>query len=158
MTALLKVDGLSVSYPGPRAHLFARKTLRQVVRDVSFTIARGETFGLIGESGSGKSTIGRALLRLVAPSAGTIEFDGMKVTGFGRRTPIEFRRRVQCVYQDPFSSLNPRQTVGGSLDEALRRHTALDAPGRVLRVRRLLDDVGLPAHHSSKYPSELSGG
>jgi ABC-type oligopeptide transport system ATPase subunit len=158
MSALLKVERLSVTYPGPRAHILAPRTPRQVVRDVSFTIARGETFGLIGESGSGKSTIGKALLRLVTPSGGSIEFDGMKVTGFGRRTPIEFRRRVQCVYQDPFSSLNPRQTIGRSLDEALRCHTALDARGRALRVRGLLDDVGLPAHHSSKYPGELSGG
>ncbi|WP_157247133.1 ABC transporter ATP-binding protein [Nonomuraea typhae] len=142
---MLSVEGLRVTYASGRRRFDA-------VRGVSFTVAPGETFGLVGESGCGKSTTGRALLRLVRPSAGRITFDGHDVAAFGRRTPQWYRRAVQVVFQDPLASLNPRMLVSQTLEQAVR------AGGGDANVAELLDQVGLAQKLAGRYPYELSGG
>lgn len=153
---LLSVEHLSVDFR-LRDGLLGSRTL-SAVRDVSFTIERGSTFGLVGESGSGKSTIGRAILRLVQASSGRIVFDGQDVTAFGPRTPLAFRRDVQVVFQDPISSLNPRQTIGTTLGQAIDRHRPMHGQTRGREIARLIDNVGLAAYQAGRYPHELSGG
>ena len=154
---LVELRGLKKHFPVKRGLLFER-TIGQVkaVDGVSFSIRRGETFGLVGESGCGKSTIGRCLLRLEDPSAGEIRFAGEDVSKLDRAGLRGFRRRVQAVFQDPFSSLNPRMTVQEIVSEPLLVH---GLPGnRAGAVRDLLDTVGLPARLADHYPHEMSGG
>jgi oligopeptide/dipeptide ABC transporter ATP-binding protein len=135
-----------------------RRTLR-AVDGVSFDLTRGETLGLVGESGSGKSTTGRSILRLLEPTSGQVFFDGTDVLSMDTTELRRYRGRAQIVFQDPFSSLNPRMTVGSMLDEALRVHgLAGDAAGRRTRVRELLAMVGLRPGQADTYPHELSGG
>ncbi|WP_067168832.1 ABC transporter ATP-binding protein [Microtetraspora niveoalba] len=154
---LLRVDRLSVAYRLGTGMLGGRRKVA-AVQDVSFEIPKGATFGLVGESGSGKSTTGRAILRLLQPSGGRIVFDGRDVTAFGRRTPLSYRRDVQVVFQDPLSSLNPKQTVRTTIGQTIRRHRKLG--GRELRreVDETLDMVGLSSFHGDRLPHELSGG
>src|SRR5438093_3224523 len=130
----------------------------RAVDDVSLTIRRGETLGLVGESGCGKSTVGRALLRLYEPTGGRIVFDGQDITQLGEGALRPLRRRMQMVFQDPFASLNPRHSVARVVGEPLRAHGL--ASGRQLagRERELLEIVGLPADAGSRYAHEFSGG
>ena len=130
----------------------------KAVDDVTLTIHRGETLGLVGESGCGKSTVGRAILRLYEPTDGRIVFDGQDITHLGERELRPLRRRMQMIFQDPFASLNPRHRVGRMVGEPLRVHGI--ARGRTVsrRVRELLEIVGLPADATSRYPHEFSGG
>ncbi|MGW1148999.1 ATP-binding cassette domain-containing protein, partial [Streptomyces sp. NPDC002454] len=121
---LLSVDNLSVRY-GLGRGMTGRQRSFTAVRDVSFTIGSGRTLGLVGESGSGKSTIGRAILRLAPVSEGTVVFDGQDISGFGRQTPLSYRKDVQVVFQDPLSSLNPRQTVATIIGQTIARHRPL---------------------------------
>jgi ABC-type glutathione transport system ATPase component len=149
---LLKVSGLCVEYPGPR-----RQAPVRVVKDVSFEIGPGETLGLIGESGSGKSTIGRAVLGLVKPAAGRIDFAGSDITNLSRRGRRGLTKEIQVVFQDPYSSLNPSMTVQDILTEPLLvQGVARQEAQR--RVRELLDAVHLPANAASRLPREFSGG
>ncbi|MGH6959692.1 MAG: ABC transporter ATP-binding protein [Dongiaceae bacterium] len=131
----------------------------QAVDGVSFSVGRGETVGLVGESGCGKSTIGRCMLKLEEPTGGQIFFDGADIAAFdGRRTRV-FRRRVQAVFQDPFSSLNPRMTVEEIVGEPLLVHgIEAERIGRLRCVRELLSVCGLPARLVDRYPHEMSGG
>ncbi len=155
---LLEVTDLCVTYTGGGLLALNRPHVA-AVQDVSFTIAAGETFGLVGESGWGKSTTGRAILRLVDADSGSICFDGVEVTEMGRRTPLAYRRDVQVVFQDPWSSLNPRKVIGEILAEPLRRHGRVS--GRAAcreKARELLDQVGLASYYRGRYPVELSGG
>ncbi|MFD5556993.1 ABC transporter ATP-binding protein [Streptomyces sp. NPDC127068] len=154
---LLSVEHLTVRYQLGRG-LTGRPTLLTAVRDVSFTIGAGRTLGLVGESGSGKSSIGRAILRLAPVSEGRIVFDGQDTAAFGRRTPPSFNRDVQVVFQDPLSSLNPRQTIAVTLGQALTRHRRLTAVERNREIAGSLDRVGLSGYHAQRYPHELSGG
>ncbi|HEV3011629.1 MAG TPA: ABC transporter ATP-binding protein [Burkholderiales bacterium] len=156
-TPLLSVENLSVSFQLKRG-LLARPTTLAAVREVTFGIEAGRTFGLVGESGSGKSTIGRAILRLVPVSAGRVLFDGIDTTTFGTRPPLSFRRDVQVVFQDPLSSLNPRQSVGATIGQAIRRHRALKGPALNREIAEVLDSVGLASWQAGRYPYELSGG
>jgi oligopeptide transport system ATP-binding protein len=129
------------------------------VDGVSFDIARGETLGLVGESGSGKSTTGLALLRLVKPSSGTVRILGEDVTSWPRRRLRSLRRRVAMVFQDPQSSLDPRHSIGSSIEEPIWVHRLRDDAGaRRARVHELLERVGLPADAAARHPHELSGG
>jgi peptide/nickel transport system ATP-binding protein len=130
----------------------------KAVDDVSFEIARGETLGLVGESGCGKSTVGRTILRLYDPTAGRIVFDGEDVTRLGESELRPLRRRMQMVFQDPFASLNPRHSVARMVGEPLRVHGLSGRRSVSGRVRELLDVVGLPADAASRYPHEFSGG
>ena len=158
MTPLLSVHDLGITFRGGGVLTMGR-SVTQAVSGVSFDIARGETFGLVGESGSGKSTIGRAVLRLVDPSAGRILFDGADIAGFRGPDLLHYRRQVQVVFQDPWSSLNPRRKIGQILAEPLRRHRLVtNAPECRARVGELLDHVGLASYFAARYPRELSGG
>jgi peptide/nickel transport system ATP-binding protein len=160
---LLRVEDLHVVFRKPRSlrDQMARRPASAfaAVRGVSMTIGRGETLALVGESGSGKTTTGRAILRLVPAEAGDIVFDGQDVLGADPRALRRLRERVQIVFQDPYSSLNPRMTVNDTVAEVLTVHRigGTDAARRE-RVASLLKDVGLGPEHGRRYPHELSGG
>jgi oligopeptide transport system ATP-binding protein len=157
---LVEVRDLKKHFPVKRGLVFDR-VIGQIkaVDGVSFTIRRGETFGLVGESGCGKTTIGRLLLKLDEPTAGEIRFDGEDVAGFDARQTFAFRRRVQAVFQDPYSSLNPRMTVEEIVGEPLLVHgVESDRAARLQRVRELLSVCGLPTRSVDRYPHEMSGG
>jgi oligopeptide/dipeptide ABC transporter ATP-binding protein len=157
---LVEVDDLRVWFPVHGGGLLRRREGDvRAVDGVSFTVRRGETLGLVGESGCGKSTTGLALLRLIEPTGGTVRFDGRDVTGLGRRDLRTLRRRMAMVFQDPFASLNPRRSVGATVGEPLdvhRLHEGREARRR--RVGELLEQVGLREEYRDRYPHELSGG
>jgi peptide/nickel transport system ATP-binding protein len=130
----------------------------RAVDDVSLQIRRGETVGLVGESGCGKSTVGRTILRLYKPTAGRIVFDGQDISNLSEQELRPLRRRMQMVFQDPFASLNPRHSVGRIVGEPLRTHGLAGRRDAARRVRELLEIVGLPADAAGRYPHEFSGG
>jgi len=130
----------------------------RAVDGVTFEILRGETLGLVGESGCGKSTVGRCILRLIEPTAGEIVFDGKNVVGMGKRELRELRREMQIIFQDPYASLNPRQKVRDIVGEPLLIHGLKDKEQRRERVGELLRKVGLDPDYMNRYPHEFSGG
>lgn len=131
----------------------------QALRGVNLDLQRGECLALVGESGCGKTTLARILLRLLTPSRGSVLFEGQEVFDFGARELMSYRRRVQMVFQDPFGSLNPRLRAGQMLEEVQAVHQKdLSAPERLERIGELLDLVGLPPDAGSRYPHEFSGG
>ena len=154
---LLSVRDLAVHFP-IRKGAFGRVSGHvRAVDGVSFDLWQGETLGLVGESGCGKSTTGRAILRLLNPTAGEVRFDGQDVGTLDRSALRALRRRVQIVFQDPFGSLNPRMSVGAMLEEALKVH-GLGGSNRRNRAVELLERVGLRPEHIDRYPHEFSGG
>jgi len=158
-TPLLQVKNLKKYFP-IRGGLFSREVARvHAVDDVSFTIQKGETLGLVGESGCGKSTTGRCILRLIEPTAGEVVFEGKDVTALDKRSLRHLRRDMQIIFQDPYASLNPRMTVGSIIGEALVIHKlAKTRKEREERVVHLLETVGLSSDHLRRYPHEFSGG
>jgi len=158
MTALLAVEGLTKDYPLARGALGRRAGVTHAVAGVSFSIARGETLGLVGESGCGKTTTGRSILRLTEPTAGAVRFDGVNVRALGPASLRRLRRRMQLVFQDSAAALNPRLAVGVAIREGLTIHAIAEGAEADARVRRLLDEVGLGARFASRYPHECSGG
>jgi len=156
---IVQVERLKVYFPIKSGIVLDRKIGEiKAVDDVTFEIRRGETLGLVGESGCGKSTVGRALLRLYEPTGGRIVFDGQDITRLGEEALRLLRRRMQIVFQDPFASLNPRHSVGRIVGEPLRAHGLASRRQAAARVRELLEIVGLPPDAASRYPHEFSGG
>ncbi|TAK83344.1 MAG: dipeptide ABC transporter ATP-binding protein [Betaproteobacteria bacterium] len=157
--ALLEVHDLVKHFPVGGAMLARSATPVRAVDGVSFTIRRGETLGLVGESGCGKTTTGRCILQLERPTSGRILFEGLDLVTLGEEALRPVRRRVQVIFQDPYSSLNPRMTIGQILAEPLKVHGIVpDRQGRAARVRELLVQVGLLPQHAGRYPHQLSGG
>ena len=156
--AVLKVENLKVHFP-VKGGLFTKKQVVKAVDGVSFEIYPRETFGLVGESGCGKSTTGRAIVKLYEPTSGTVYYHGEDVTKSKGSHLAEFRRNVQRIFQDPYASLNPRMTVGEIIREPMDIHHIFNTKEeREQRVRELLDIVGLKPDHIRRYPHEFSGG
>src|SRR5262245_55154866 len=156
---LIQVQNLVKHFP-VRQGLFDRGPAAAVraVDGISFHIGRGETVGLVGESGCGKTTTGRMIMKLIPPTSGEILFDGRSIGGSSLEDEKAYRRQVQMVFQDPFSSLNPRMTVGSIIGYPMRIHDAYPGPARDARIRELLELVGLSRYQASWYPHEFSGG
>ena len=155
----LIVRDLKVHFPFARGSLFRRtRGAVRAVDGVSFTVRRGETFGLVGESGCGKSTTARATLNLISPTAGEVLWAGRRIDGLGQRRMLPLRRRLQMIFQDPFASLNPRMTVGRIVAEPMKIFDLYPSRRRKLEVMRLLDLVGLNPRFLNRYPHEFSGG
>jgi oligopeptide transport system ATP-binding protein len=157
--ALLQVRNLVKQFPLKRG-LVIERTVDHVnaVVDVSFDVERGETLGLVGESGSGKSTTGYCVLQVLKPTSGSVVFDGVELTQLSGEKLRRMRRRMQLVFQDPHSSLNPRMTVGDTVEEPLQIHKVGTRRERRARVRELLDVVGFDPSFTNRYPHEFSGG
>jgi oligopeptide/dipeptide ABC transporter ATP-binding protein len=156
---LLAVENLAKHYPVKRGLVLAKTIgLVRAVDGVSFALDKGETLALVGESGCGKSTTARLVLRLIEPTTGTVQFEGTDITSMSGQPLRKLRRRMQIVFQDPFASLNPRMTVGDILEEPLVVHRIGDRVARRARVNQLLSLVGLASYHSQRYPHEFSGG
>jgi oligopeptide/dipeptide ABC transporter ATP-binding protein len=159
MAALLEVENLCVRFPVRRSWLGRPRGWVRAVEDVSFTLEAGETVGLVGESGCGKSSLGRAIVRLNEPASGSIRLKGRELAGLRGAALRACRRQIQMVFQDPAGSLDPRFTVGRSLAEALDIHRLAPLPEeRVRRIASLLEAVGLEASLAARYPHEFSGG
>jgi oligopeptide/dipeptide ABC transporter ATP-binding protein len=156
MTALIAAEHLGRDFAA--RGVFGRARPVQAVSDVTLSIARGESVALVGESGSGKTTLGRMLLGLLRPTAGRISFDGMDLATVGAAQQRALRRRMQIVFQDPQSSLDPRRPVGAQIADGLAIHNIVPPEARRARVADLLAQVGLPAAHSERYPHQFSGG
>ncbi len=156
---LLEVQGLKVHFPVKQG-LFSRvRNHVKAVDGVSFTVGPGETVGLVGESGCGKTTLGRAVIRLLQPTAGSVLFEGQDLTHLSGEALRTKRRHFQMIFQDPYGSLNPRMTVGEIIGEALDIHRlAANPEARRVRIEELLQQVGLDQSHVGRYPHEFSGG
>ena len=157
ITPIVEVKGLKMYFPVGRTITGKPRRLLKAVDDVSFTIDKGQTFGLVGESGCGKTTIGRCLVRLYQTTDGQILFDGQDIARLSEKELAPYRRRMQMIFQDPYASLNPRMTVASIIAEPLL-HTDMSRADRDARVRELVDLVGLKPDHMQRYPHEFSGG
>jgi oligopeptide transport system ATP-binding protein len=157
-TPLLAVKHLKKHFP-IKGGVFS-KTIGYVyaVDDITFTLEKGETLGLVGESGCGKSTTGRTILRLIEPTDGVIYFEGQDITNLDKGAMRALRREMQIIFQDPYASLNPRMTVGSIVGEPLEIHKIAKGSEKEERVASLLQKVGLRAEDMRKYPHEFSGG
>ncbi|MGB0767107.1 MAG: ABC transporter ATP-binding protein [Phycisphaeraceae bacterium] len=155
---LLQVRNLKTYFPVKRGLLRTQVGNVKAVDDVSFTVHQGETLGLVGESGCGKSTVGRSILRLIDATAGSVDFDGEDVLAAGASRMKQLRKEMQIIFQDPGGSLNPRMTVGRIIGEPLKVHKVCGGSELENRVRDLLKKVGLQPEHYDRYPHEFSGG
>ena len=154
--AMLSVRNLKMYFP-VGGSLFEKKKLLKAVDDVSFDLYPGETFGLVGESGCGKTTVGRTIVRLYQPTAGQILLDGTDIAPLTEKEVLPYRSRMQMIFQDPYASLNPRMTVSSIVGEPLR-YQGMNAKDIDDRVRELVECVGLKEDHLNRYPHEFSGG
>ncbi len=158
--ALVQVSGLKKYFPITAGLVFQRQVgAVKAVDDVSFSVFKGETLGLVGESGCGKSTTGRTVLQLYKPTAGSVVFEGKELTTLPAAELRKMRRRMQMIFQDPFASLNPRMSVGNIVSEPLRIHKVIQNKGELQEyVEHLLERVGLNPYYVNRYPHEFSGG
>ncbi|GHI00574.1 ABC transporter ATP-binding protein [Neobacillus kokaensis] len=155
---LLKVDHLKQYFPVKTDSLFKPKAYVKAVDDISFHLYEGETLSIVGESGCGKSTTGRAILRLDEPTGGKVFFSGQNILDLNKKEMRKLRGDLQVIFQDPFASLNPRQTIKQILNEAMAIQNVVEKPNRMSRMLELLGYVGLPAEALDRYPHEFSGG
>lgn len=159
MSVLLEVKDLQKYFPIKKGSLFSKRIdYVKAVEDVSFVLNEGETLGIVGESGCGKSTTGRCLLRLLEPTAGEVKFDGKILADLSKNEIRKMRRNMQFIFQDPYASLNPRLTVGETIMEPMKNFGIGDKKSRHKRVEELLAIVGLSPYHATRYPHEFSGG
>ena len=156
---LIEVKDLVMHFPLTKGIIFQRQVgAVQAVDGVSFTVKKGETLGMVGESGCGKSTTGRALLQLYKPTSGQVNFHGQDLTKLGSNEMRKMRRHLQMIFQDPYASLNPRMTVGNIIAEPMQIHNLVPKNERNERVQELLETVGLNPYFANRYPHEFSGG
>jgi oligopeptide transport system ATP-binding protein len=156
---LLQVEGLKMHFPISSGFIIQRQVgAVRAVDGLDFFIRKGETLGLVGESGCGKSTAGRSILQLYKPTAGKVLFKGQDITKIGREEMRAMRRQMQMIFQDPYASLNPRMTVGDIISEPLKVHNLVSGKDRNERVQELLRVVGLNPYFANRYPHEFSGG
>jgi oligopeptide transport system ATP-binding protein len=156
---LLDVKNLVMHFPLTQGIIIQRKVgAVQAVDDISFSVRRGETLGLVGESGCGKSTTGRAILQLYKPTSGNVVFNGRDLTKLDSGEMRKMRRYLQMIFQDPYASLNPRMTVGSIIAEPMQIHNLVSRDQRTRRVQELLETVGLNPYFANRYPHEFSGG
>ena len=155
---LLKVSHIAKYFPASGSGILKQGQMVKAVDDVSFTVYRGETLGIVGESGCGKSTTGRLILKMIEPTAGDVLFKGQSILHLKGRQLRQIRRQMQMVFQDPFASLNPRMSVAEIIAEPLVCCTDMDAGQRAQRVNELLRLVGLDEHYANRFPHEFSGG
>ena len=158
MSTILRVSGLTKHFAGNKHGLFSKADVIQAVDGVSFELAQGEALGLVGESGCGKSTTGRLITRLLEPTSGQIEFEGQDITHLSNNDLRPIRTQLQMIFQDPYSSLNPRHTVGTIVGTPFNISKVTPESGVKKRVQELLEIVGLNPEHYNRYPHEFSGG
>ncbi|MER7995838.1 MULTISPECIES: ABC transporter ATP-binding protein [Micromonospora] len=156
--SLLEVENLTKSFSAGRDWLGRRTKWLNAVKGVSFTLERGECLAVVGESGAGKSTVGRMVLRLIEPDSGSVTFDGIDVLATKPKQLRALRQRMQMIFQDPYSSLDPRMTIRDAVAEPLLVHTDKDRATREKEAVELLDKVGIGSRYLERYPAELSGG
>jgi oligopeptide transport system ATP-binding protein len=158
MDVLLKVENLKKFFPANKDFLGRARDAVLAVDGVQFDLHRGETLGLVGESGCGKSTVARLIMRLIDPSEGRIWFQGRYITSLGRRALRTIRKNMQIIFQDPYSSLDPRKTINKIIGEGINRNQGISGREREKRVLDVMEKVGLRPEHYNRYPHEFSGG